>query len=126
MKILGIMKEQTTFYTILDSDILFDEGLTSTEVRLYGIVSCFSNNKDGYCYLSYSKLSELTHLSKRQLIRCINHLEKKKYIKKIRKIQRVYLMPLINKAVLKRRLINSSTDDVKRIYVDYDWLNEKN
>lgn len=118
--------ENKTFYTILDSDILFDQDLSSTEVRLYGIISCFANNKDGYCYLPYSKLIELTRLGKRQLIRCINGLEEKKYIKKIRKAQRVFLMPTINKTILKRRIVNSSHEDVKRLYIDYDWLNERN
>ena len=128
MKILSIMENKIdySFYTVLDSDILFDEQISAREVRIYAILCGYSNNKHGYCYLPYSKLSEITHLSKRQLIRCINNLEQRKYLKKIRKYNRVYLMPLIHTDVLKRRLLHSSTEDVERIYFDYDWLNERN
>ena len=108
------------FYVSIESTVLLDQDLTNTDKIVYGVISVFSMNKDGYCYLRKNKIAELCNIKKRQLLYCLTRLIKKQYL--IRKIvnDKVYLMPTTN-AVIRMR-------EEKKIpveFFDYDWLNEE-
>ena len=119
IKILNIMNEQS-YYSIVENDILEDIRVSDKELRIYINISNYSNNKNGYCYLTYSRLCEICRIKKRYFIICINNLCKYGYITKIKKTNRTYLMPTLNKTIALRKYKN-----LKINLVDYDWLNEK-
>lgn len=108
------------FYVSIESVILLDQELTSTDKIVYGIISVFSMNKDGYCYLRRGKIAELCNITKRNLFYCLKRLLDKQYITKKIVNDKVYLMPTSN-AFIKMR-------EEKKIPVetfDYDWLKEE-
>lgn len=121
IEILNIMeKNESSFYVIIESDLLKDKRISNTTKIVYAFISNYSNNKHGYCYLSYRQLMEVVGLSKPQFIRCINKLMEFNYITKIKKTNRTYLQPVINKAISMRK--HSSNKNIE--IFDYDWLNE--
>lgn len=116
------MKNDDTrsFYVILESNLLLDNRISDKEIRVYALISNYANNKNGYCYLSYSQLYNILNISKRHFIRCLNNLVELNYITKIKKNNRVYLAPIINKTIMLRNY-NQKMNDL----FDYDWLNER-
>lgn len=105
-----------SFFTILESDVIFDNRLSNTEKILYAVICNYANNEKGYCYLSYRQLAEIMSLKKRQFYNCIETLKKYNYIITIKKTTRNYIKPTVN-LMLERR------ENFKKL-VDYDWLNE--
>ena len=113
------MKERSD-YSIIENDILDDNRISDKELRIYINITNYSNNKNGYCYLTYSRLCEICKVKKRHFIKCVNNLVSFGYIAKIKKTNRTYLMPTLNKTVALRKLKNSNIQ-----LFDYDWLNER-
>lgn len=112
--------ENKSWYVTLESDLIFDCRINSTTKILYAIISSYSNNKNGFCYLNHKKLMELVNLKKRQFYYCLNDLKKYKYISTKKINNRVYLMPVIN--ILIENRLSEPNVEKKEIY-EYDWLN---
>ncbi len=108
------------FYVQIESVVLFNEDLSSTDKIVYGIISAFSMNKDGYCYLRYKQIAQYAQIKKRNLYLCIKRLVEKQYITRITKNDRVYLMPTTN-AFIKMREERKFNNDA----FDYDWLSNE-
>lgn len=105
-----------TFFTIIESSVLLNKNLTNTEKIVYSIISSFSNNKKGYCFLRYNELANYSGIKKRQLYKIINKLEKMNLIVRYNNNNIFYLMPAINLlAQNKKKLVNENT-----FY--YNWL----
>ena len=108
--------EEKSFYTILESELIFDKRLSPTCKILYAIICSYSNNSNGYCYLRYSQLANMIGLSIRQFRRCISDLRILNYITIFNRNNRNFIMPTINKAVEDRKNNNN--------WIEYDWLEE--
>lgn len=118
------MKNES-YFTIVENDIINDiEHISNLEFRLYVIISSLSNNKNGYCYLSYSNLRKKISISERQFYRCINNLVKYNYLIKIKSTnsQRVFLQPVVNRVVSERKDYNKNSEFN---LFDYDWLSDR-
>lgn len=115
-------KTDSSFYVVLESDLLKDRRISNTTKIVYAFISNYSNNRHGYCYLSYGQLREIIGLSKPQFIRCVNALMEYNYITKVKKNNRTYLQPVINKVIARREY--GSKYNVKELF-DYDWLVER-
>lgn len=46
-----------SFFTIIESSVLLNKNLTNTDKIVYSIISSFSNNKKGYCFVRYNELA---------------------------------------------------------------------
>lgn len=114
------LEDNRSFYVILESNLLLDKRISDKEIRIYALISNYANNKNGYCYLSYSQLYKILNISKRQFIRCLNNLVKLNYIAKIKKTNRIYLAPIINKTIIMRNY----NQKISELF-DYNWLEEK-
>lgn len=115
------MEEQKGFYVTLESDLIFDTRINSTTKILYAVISSYSNNQHGFCYLNHKQLMELIKLKKRQFYYCLTDLKKYNYISTKKINNRVYLMPVIN-IFLEKRMTEPNVE-VKEIF-NYDWLND--
>lgn len=121
IEILDIM-ENISFYTILESSVILDKNLSSTEKILYSLICLFSNNKKGYCFKSNNELMEIMNLKHRQFYYCITSLKKYNYII-IKKVNtRTYIMPVINKIYIEAE---QKRQERRKNMFDYDWLNDR-
>lgn len=107
-------------YIVIELDILDNEALTNTDKIVYGYIVALSQQK-GYTYIKIEKLAQITHLSVRQLNRCISKLIYFNYINQniIKKTR--YLQPAINRFIATREKDNENK--INDLF-DYDWLNE--
>lgn len=105
-----------TFFTIVESSVLLNKNLTNTEKIVYSIISSFSNNKKGYCFLRYNELANYSGIKKRQLYKIINKLEKMNLIVRYNSNNIFYLMPAIN--LLDK---NKNKKLIENAFY-YDWL----
>lgn len=114
------------FFVSIESIILYNKHLTNTEKILYGVISAFSLNKDGYCYLKNSQIAEIVGIKERNLQYCLLKLIKQSYIIKIKKHGRVYYKTTTNAFIQmrERRKKNSNNNLIFDSEVDYDWLEE--
>ncbi len=115
------MEENKSFYAILESDLIFDKRINPTTKLVYAVISNYSNNKNGYCYLNHFQLAVMIGITKRQMTRCVYDLKKYNYITIVRKKNRYFLMPTINVITELRKKAPINTE-----LFEYDWLNEKN
>ena len=108
-------------FIVLELEILDNDALTSTDKIVYGYIVALSQNK-GYTYIKIEKLAKITHLSVRQLNRCIAKLIYFDYITQniIKKVR--YLQPTINKFIAEREAKNEN----KIQLFDYNWLDDEN
>lgn len=114
--------ENISFYTILESNVILDKNLSSTEKILYSLICLFSNNKKGYCFKSNNELMEIMNLKHRQFYYCITSLKKYNYII-IKKVNtRTYIMPVINKIYIEAE---QKRQERRKNMFDYDWLNDR-
>ena len=111
---------QKSFYVMIESELLIDQRLTSTEKIIYGIISNYSNNDKGYCFLTYRQIAELLNIQKRTLYYAINNLITCDYITKLTTNQRTYLMPTSN-LMLKMR---KKDPERFRALFSYNWLED--
>ena len=107
------------FYVSIESVVLFNNQLNSTDKIVYGVISAFSMNKDGYCYLRYKQIAQYAQITKRNLYKCIKKLVNMQYLTKVLKNDRVYLMPTTN-AFIKMREEKKFNENG----FHYDWLND--
>ena len=114
-----------SLYTVIEDDLILDLSISDKAYRVYGLISLYSNNTHGYCYLKYKQLYEMLKLSKRQFIRCVNELIAKNYLFKIKIGTRTYLMPVVNRAIKRRGLYSTEKSFANYDLLDYDWLSEK-
>lgn len=110
-----------SFYVNIESDLLFDERISSITKIIYAIISNYSNNENGYCYLKYDQLAEKMKISKRSLYRHTQLLINYNYLTIIYKNNRSYLMP-VNNTLPQIRSERKKTD--KQLF-EYDWLNSQ-
>lgn len=97
--------EQPNYYAILPSKIRYDEDLSYLARILYAEITSLSN-KEGYCYATNSYFENLYKVSKSTIVRALNSLLKKGYIKVQIKYQnetkrvierRIYIVDLVSK-----------------------------
>lgn len=108
------------FYVTIESVILMNKNLTNTDKIVYSIISAFSNNKNGYCYLKVEQIASLCGIKVRNLLYCLNRLKNEKYIQYIKKNTRTYYQPTLNATIQLREKRKKDRD-----YIDYDWLEEE-
>lgn len=115
--------ENDSYYSVIENDIIYDSNISNLELRVYVVISGLSNNKNGYCYLTYSQLSKKLNISQRQFYRCIDNLVRNDYITKIKKenSNRVYLQPVMNRVIAMRKYKNEKFNKL----FEYDWLHER-
>lgn len=118
--------ENVSFYTILESDVILNKNISSTEKILYSIICLYSNNDKGYCYKSYKQLMEIINLKERQFYYCLENLKKIELITIEKSNNRTYLMPKINKIYLEaQQKRNKLLKEYEQSDIfGYDWLNE--
>lgn len=111
------METKFSTFIALETDVLLDKRLTSTEKILYSIICALSNNNTKCCYAKNKYISSLANINERQLQYCLKHLKELNLItvefnQNIRKIT-----PTINKFLEFRK------NKIKNIDLfDYDWL----
>lgn len=116
------IEDTRPFFVTIESILLLDKNLNNTDKIVYGIISAFSNNKDGFCYLKNEKLANLCDIEKRTLLYSISRLVTFDYIKKIKKGVRTYYMPTTNASILlnnERRKYKEENNNY-----DYNWLDD--
>lgn len=70
-------------YTILDNRIFDDENITTHELAVYVVISRYFNRNKGYAYPSYEQILKASKIGNRNtLIKALNGLEEKGYIKR--------------------------------------------
>ena len=60
--------------------VLLDDGISSTSKLLMGLITTLTM-KEGFCFASNKRLSNLMKVSKRTITSCITSLRRKNYIK---------------------------------------------
>lgn len=116
------MDEKLPVFVALETDVLLDKRLTSTEKILYSIICSLANNTTKCCYASNKYICKLINLNKRQLVYCLNKLKELNYIVvEIQNGNKRKITPTINRFLEFRNL------KVQNIQlIDYDWLKEEN
>lgn len=116
---------------------LFEKGFNATRIAIYSYLSMLSN-RDGYCQVRHSKIAEKTDTSRRTVIRALDDLQEKGFIKIINDGEgsNKYIVPanMEDISVIDRRLKkefeeenpvtpgNSLTPE-GRTNLYYDWIN---
>lgn len=103
----------------MESDIITSDISDKAKIA-YSIISSYSNNKAGYCYLTYKQMADILKITIRQFYRCLKELKDKNYINIVYKNNRAYLMPTINSFVDLRSKNPKQFNEV----FNFDWLNE--
>lgn len=116
------VEDTKPFFVTIESVLLLDKNLNNTDKIVYGIISAFSNNKDGFCYLKIEKLSQLCDIEKRTLLYSISRLTTFNYIKKIKKGVRTYYMPTTNAYILMQDKIRKNQKENE--WNDFNWLED--
>lgn len=108
-------------FIVLELEVLDNEALTSTDKIVYGYIVALSQKK-GYTYIKIEKLAQITHLSIRQLNRCIAKLIYFNYITQniIKKVR--YLQPTVNRFIADRQKDNENK--MPELF-DYNWLEDE-
>ena len=71
-------------YTKVKNDLLRSNELKANTKILLLVLMSYENGAEGYSYPSQSRLLKETSLSKTTLLKCLNELEKKGYIKRVK------------------------------------------
>jgi len=79
-KVLYDEKYFSRFSVSVPNPILFDERVSSTAVRVYGLLQIFAMWKD-HCYPGHRRLAELLKVSEKTIRRSLENLEKTKWVK---------------------------------------------
>lgn len=116
------VEDTKPFFVTIESVLLLDKNLNNTDKIVYGIISAFSNNKDGFCYLKIEKLAQLCDIEKRTLLYSISRLTTFDYIKKIKKGVRTYYMPTTNAYILMQDKIRKNKKENE--WTDFNWLED--
>lgn len=112
------MEDKLPVFVALETDVLLDKQLTSTEKILYSIICALANNSTKCCYASNNYICKLINLNKRQLIYCLNKLKKLNYISiTIIHGNKRKIKPTINNFL---EIRNKKMKNIQ--IIDYDWL----
>lgn len=107
---------QNNFYCIIQSDILFDKNLSSTEKLLYAYITSLTN-EHGYCSIKNKHFAEKFNTTVKTIQRCLVNLKEKNYIfvqlildKNTKEVieRRIYVVEMILNKLVKN---NQSFDD---------------
>ena len=126
---------KSSFYCIIQSDVLFDKNLSSTEKLLYAYITSLTNER-GYCFAKNKHFAEKFKTTDRTIQRYLVNLKEKKYIftqtildKNTKEVleRRIYIREMILNKIIKN---NSHFDDFikenEEIYVDKnDYLSSE-
>ena len=106
-------------FIAIETDVLLDKRLTSTEKILYSIICALANNTTKSCFANNKYICKLINLNKRQLVYCLNKLKKLNYITVVIKDgNKRQITPTINS------FLSLRNEKIKNIQlIDYDWLN---
>lgn len=109
--------EDRYFYVVIESPVIYDTRLNSTQKLLYGVLVCMSK-KTGSCYASTRYLRKLFNISRAQLLVNIRKLKEFGYLK---------VEIISNKRIVTplsiENMKNYQTPTVNEIF-NYDWLKE--
>ena len=103
---------------MVEMSLIMDLEISDAAVRLYCFISSYSNNKNGYCYLTHVEIQKILKVSRAQFYRNLQILINKRYIIKVIKNNRVYLQPTINRFMEKR-------EKLKKSKIEPDWLDKE-
>ena len=71
-------------YTVIKNDLLRSNNLKANTKILLLVLLSYENKEDGFAYPSHSRLMKETMLSKTTLLKCLNELEEKGHIKRVK------------------------------------------
>lgn len=71
-----------TPFTIVDSAVLMNEGLSVYDKAVYCILCSYASNTDKSCYPSYKTIARKAGCSRRKVISVISHLEEMGFVEK--------------------------------------------
>lgn len=109
-------------FIAIESDLLLDKNLSSTDKIAYAIICALSNNRDCACYATNKYICKLLHIKERQLRNCLNHLKQCNYVIITFIKNKRLIKPTINKFLENRKNANNQTQEFFEFF-DYDWLN---
>ena len=125
---------KSSFYCIIQSDVLFDKDLSSTEKLLYAYITSLTNER-GYCFAKNKHFMDKFEATERTIRNCLASLKERNYIfvqlildKNTKEVleRRIYVREMILNKIIKN---NSHFDDFikenEEIYVDKnDYFSE--
>lgn len=107
-------------FIMIESDVLLNKNLSSTDKIVYGVISALTNNKTSECYANTKYLTKIIGIHDRQLRYCLKNLKKYNYIN----------ISIVNnnKRIITTKIsqfVDDRTEDNKQLELfDYNWLEE--
>lgn len=96
----------------ITNELIRSESLKANTKILLLVLMTYENDNEGYSYPTHDQLMKTTGLSKNTLIKCLNELEEKKYIKRVR-----------SSGVNNRYYISENIEELSSIKIDTDIKN---
>lgn len=109
--------EDRYFYVTIESSIVLNKNLNSTDKILYGMLVCMSK-KNGFCKPNTKYLCEVLGIKKRQLLYCLKKLKENDCINIQKKNNKRIIVPL---AIANMKKYESQ---IQGEIFDFDWLSE--
>lgn len=106
-------------YIILPKNVYLNKNLNTSEIKLYGIVSAFSNNNKNACFLKNKSLSKILNVNIRQTQKCLANLKNNNLINIIYENNRRYIRTFMDES-LYDNMVKPTIE-----LVNYDWLNDQ-
>ena len=113
------MIENKYYYAVVESYVLYDKRLTSTEKIMYALIVALSQQR-GYCYANIEHFTKVLNIKRRCVYLCIENLIKCNYITRSKKNNRTVLITT-NQIFMQYR--DNHTEQMQAIF-DYDYLSE--
>lgn len=110
--------DERYFYVVIESPIIYDTRLNSTQKLLYGVLTCMSK-KSGSCYASTKYLCKIFNFTRKQLLVNIKKLKELGYLKVEINSNKRIVTPLSIENM--KNYPNSPVQE----FFDYDWIHEK-
>jgi len=109
-------------FTVIESQILIDNNITSAEKLLYSYICLLTNNKKLSCFATTKYLSNIFNTSERQIRRYLSNLKKHNYITvRILNGNKREINTTLNTFLENRHSENLKNDNFEDVY-EYDWL----
>lgn len=96
----------------ITNELIRSENLKANTKILLLVLMTYENDNEGYSYPTHDQLIKTTGLSKNTLIKCLNELEEKKYIKRVK-----------YSGVNNRYYISENIEELSSIKIDTDIKN---